>query len=294
MEKIYLDSDYFGENEEIRTYFHIPERSKDIHSQSFWELSYAYDGSGKAHLNEKEYVVQNEDFFLISPGYRHDFSSRPKEEGAPLWLCSCIFTKTFLQSIIDDYKKISGIQNYSLYAKIVGNKPFALHIPDDKAKHVHNLMWLIAHEYNHFTIGSELSMRNDMVSLLIYITRLHEYQTNNALSMITRNSDLDELMKYISTNYGSKLSLDLLAANMHLSREYLCRYFKKHTGKTIFDFILETRIAQAKQMLRTTSHTITDIGIYCGYPSVSCFQKAFKRVTGMSPSEFRIAEKSKL
>lgn len=294
MEKKYQIQDYFSENEKIRTYFHVPQRSKDIHSQAFWELSYAFDGTGTAYYNKNEYPVQKEDFFLISPGKRHDFASMPKEEGAPLWLCSCIFTQEYLDSILEEYKNVSGIQNFALYHQLTGSKPFALCIPDDKAKHVHNLLWLIAHEYNHFTVGSELSMRNAMLSLLIYITRLYEYQTNNALSMVTRNSDLDELMKYISTNYGSKLSLDLLAANMHMSREYLCRYFKKHTGKTIFDFILETRISQAKQMLRTTSHTVTDIGIYCGYPSVSCFQKAFKNKVGMSPSEFRASEKAKI
>ena len=294
MEKRYQDGDYFNENEHIRTYFHIPERSRDIHTHTFWEMAYPFDGSGTAYFNDEEQLLQKEDFVLISPGYRHDFASKPKEEGAPLWLCSCIFTQEYLKSIINDYKNVSGIQNYALYHKIIGNKPFALCISDDKAKHIHNLMWLIAHEYNHFTIGSELSMRNAMVSLLIYITRLHEYQTNNAMSMLTRHSDLDELMRYIRSNYGSKLSLDLLAANMHLSREYLCRYFKKHTGKTIFDFILETRISQAKQMLRTTSHTVTDIGIYCGYPSVRCFQKAFTKEVGMSPNEFRAAEQTKL
>ena len=105
--------------------------------------------------------------------------------------------------------------------------------------------------------------------------------------MVSERFDIDELLKYISINYGSKLSLDLLAANMHLSREYLCRYFKKHTGKTIFDYIREVRIAQAKHLLRTSSHPIADIGAFCGYPSVSSFQRAFRAEEGISPGEFR-------
>lgn len=294
MEKRYQDKDYFNDSEIIRTYFYVPERSKDMHTQTFWEMAYPFDGSGNAFLNDTELNIQQKDFILISPGYRHDFASKPKEEGAPLWICSCIFTEKYFDSIIEEYKQTPDIQDYALYKKITGTKPFGLHIPDDKAGNVHNLLWLVAHEYNHFTVGSEKNMRNGIISLLIYITRLHEYQINSTLSIDTQHSDLNELIRYISSNYGSKLSLDLLAANMHLSREYLCRYFKKHTGKTIFDFILETRINQAKQMLRTTSHTVTDIGIYCGYPSVSCFQKAFKKVVGMSPNEFRALEKSKI
>ena len=74
---------------------------------------------------------------------------------------------------------------------------------------------------------------------------------------------------------------------MHLSREYLSRYFKRYTGKNISETLLEVRMYHAKEMLITTTHAVDDIGLYCGYTSSSNFQKAFKKYTGMSPREFR-------
>lgn len=291
MEKKYLTKDYFDENENLRAYFSVAQRNKDMHSHTFWEISYAYEGNGTCFMDKTEIPVQNGIFFFLKPGNKHCFLSQAKEYGAPLRLCSCIFTQDFLDSILEQYVATPEIKNYTLYKTLTSSKPFAISLPDDNTLNIRHLLLLIAHEYNHFTLGSEAIIRNSMISLLICITRLYEYQTNQAMQMVTKSSDIDELLKYIKSNYGSKLSLDLLAAYMHLSREYLCRYFKKYTGKTISDFLLEVRISQAKEMLRTTSHPISDIGAYCGYPSVSSFQRSFKKVTGISPSQFRIAKK---
>lgn len=293
MEKKYQDTDYFDENEIIRAYFSVAQRDGDMHSHPFWELSYAYEGNGTCCIDKADFSAQDCAFFLLKPGSKHCFLSQAKEAGAPLRLCSCIFTQDFLDSILAKYKATPGIRNYTLYENITDTKSFAISLQDDNALNIRHLLWLIAHEYNHYTTGSETIISNSMVSLLICITRLYEYQTNQAIQMVSKSSDIDELLKYIRTNYGSRLSLDLLAAHMHLSREYLCRYFKKHTGKTISDFILEVRISQAKQMLEETSHPVADIGVYCGYPSVSSFQRSFKKVTSMSPSEFRITKRAK-
>ena len=170
---------------------------------------------------------------------------------------------------------------------LLGSKPFCLHLTDDNAKNVKNLMWLIAHEYNHFTVGSELIIENTILDLLIIITRLYEYRLKKASPTVSRNNEIDRLMKYMRSNFGYKLTLDFLAEQIHLSREYLSRYFKQYTGKTISEFLMEIRISKAKEMLRTSSHSVEDIGAYCGYPSVSNFQKAFKKATGLSPSGYR-------
>jgi len=304
MEKIYQNSDFFSEKEEIRAYFSAPERSMDLHRQDFWELAYVYEGGGYAHgdrlLTMKAGASDNADFnatsacpilpgtfLLIKPNTPHTIVSQSKEDGAPLRLVNCIFTQNYIHSLLTTYKEIPGIENFTLYKMLCDNKPFVLSLKDDNAQNILHLIWLIAHEYNHFTVGSETVIRNSLLSLLVCITRLYDYQQGTSTPMVSDQMDIDQLLRYISINYGSKLSLDILAANMHLSREYLCRYFKKHTGKTIFDYIREVRIAQAKHLLHTSSHTIADVGILCGYPSVSSFQRAFRAEEGMSPGEFR-------
>ena len=287
MEREYTNQDFFSEEENLRGYFTVAQREIDMHSHSFWEISYVYEGCGLCYTENGAFPVRGGSLLFVAPGTTHCFVSQPQKEGTPLKLCSIIFTKDYYNGIAPKYEQISELKGHSLLSKLQKRTPFSLIINDDNAQNLRHLMWLITHEYNHYTAGSKEITHYSILSLFIAITRLYEYQLGKSMPMVTKNLILDELLKYIRTNYGSKLSLDLLASHTHLSREYLCRYFKKQTGKNISDYILEVRMEKAKEMLRTTTHTITEIGIYCGYPSVSSFQRSFRKSENMTPSEYR-------
>lgn len=289
MERKYQSCDFFNEQETLRGYFTVAQREKDMHSHDFWEISYVYEGCGLCYLENRAIPVKGGFVLFAAPKASHCFLSQSQKEGSPLKICSIIFTENYQNDFIANYHRVNELKGHSLFLKIQKGTPFSLLLNDDNAQNIRHLMWLITHEYNHYTAGSKEIIQSSMLSLYISITRLYEYQLGKSTPMITKNSILDELLKYIRTNYGSKLSLDLLASQAHLSREYLCRYFKKQTGKNISDFILEVRMEKAKEMLRTTTHTITDIGLYCGYPSVSSFQRSFKKSVHMTPSEYRNA-----
>lgn len=283
----FLNNDFFDENEDIRAFFCGAHREKNIHSHEFWELSYIYEGQGENHTNNESETVKVGDFLLIKPGARHSVISPPLNRGALVRVCNCIFTQNYFKRLLEKYCSVTELKDYELYNMIVGNTPFCLHLQDDNAQNVKHLMWLIAHEYNHFTAGSGIIIEHAMLDLFIIITRLYEYHMHKATPTVSRNAEIDELMKYIRSNFGCKLTLDFLAEHIHLSREYLSRSFKQYTGKTISGYLLEIRISRAKQMLCTSSHSVADISVYCGYPSVSNFQRVFKKVTGMSPGEYR-------
>lgn len=163
----------------------------------------------------------------------------------------------------------------------------AIRLLDDDAQNMYKIMWLAVHEYNHYKTGSEKIIDNSMLNLLICATRLYEYQLNNIPPTISTNKSLEELKKYILSNFAYNFTLDFLASQVHLSREHLSRSFKKYTGQTISEYLLDVRMTRAKQMLRNPKNSITDIGTYCGYNTVGNFQRAFKKHTGMSPREYR-------
>ena len=204
-----------------------------------------------------------------------------------MWLCDCVFTQKLFHAIFAEYLEVKDLSCYSLYNMLGNNDPFVVKLSDDTANNVKHLLWMITHEYNHYTAGSDLIIRHALINLFVYITRMYEYETKKLSGVVSQSHEIDELAKYIRSNFSYNLSLDFLAQHMHLSREYLSRYFKKHMGKTISEYLLEVRIEKAKQMLKTTTHSINDICEYCGYSSISNFQKAFKKVVGMSPSMYR-------
>ncbi|MBQ9765709.1 MAG: helix-turn-helix domain-containing protein [Lachnospiraceae bacterium] len=287
MRKEYLSKYLFNENELIRGFFNIAPYESDMHSHDFWEISYVYEGGGVCYMGNQSSPVKCGSVLFAAPNTPHCFISHSHKEGSPLRICSIVFKQNYLELFMQNFQNISELKEHALFNLIEKNAHFSIIVYDDNASNLRHLIWLITHEYNHYTAGSKEIIQAAMLSLFIGITRQYEYQSGNSTDMVTKNLILDELLKYINANYGSRLSLELLASHAHLSREYLCRYFKKQIGINISDYILEVRINKAMEMLRNTTHTITDIGIFCGYPSVSSFQRSFKKYTGITPSEYR-------
>ena len=95
-------------------------------------------------------------------------------------------------------------------------------------------------------------------------------------------------LNYIEQNLDEKLTLDLLAERVSISKYYLCRLFVKHLDITPRQYIIEQRIDKAKQLLKQKpSMQIVDIALNCGFASHSHFNRQFNRNTGMSPKSYR-------
>ena len=96
-----------------------------------------------------------------------------------------------------------------------------------------------------------------------------------------------EACLYISQNCTKPLTLEDAAAQMGVSKSYFANLFKRYTNTTFVAFLTEERIKRAQRMFRKPNVHIIDIAFYSGFTSLSAFNRAFKKITGMSPSKFR-------
>lgn len=92
---------------------------------------------------------------------------------------------------------------------------------------------------------------------------------------------------YIHTACQSKLTLDLIAGKVGLSKYYLAREFRRITGNTVVEFIKLARCERAKQLLTETEMSIESIAHACGFANFSYFTRTFSAITGMRPSQYR-------
>lgn len=283
----YSDKDFFESNEDIHTFFSSAPQKKNVHSHKFWEIAYVYEGTAFIRTQYGIEKINSGEFVIIMPESIHSITLARESENASMWMCCCVFTQKYFANIINEYFKIQDLSCYELYKYFRTNSAKIIKLADDRAQNVRHQLWAIAHEYNHRTVGSDDIIERSLINFFVYATRLYEYETTHLSNVISKSHEIDELTKYIRSHFGYNLSLEFLARNMHLSREYLSRYFKKHTGKTIFEYLTEVRIEKAKQMLKATTYSVSDICEYCGYNSLGNFQKAFKRLTGVSPSKYR-------
>ena len=284
MKNILLTDNFFENDSPIYAFFGVERRDKNMHSHDFWELSYVYEGRGTHYTDGSVLPIRENEFLLISPKTEHCIVSSPKENRSLVRVCNVLVKKSYMNKIMNQYREIDSFVDYD-FTKML-NEDFCLQLSDD-SHIVHNQLMAIAHEYNHFLEGSDYIIESCMINLLIYIARLHKAQTARQQTSDNKNAALDEIIKYIRSNFGGNLSLDFLAEQAHISREYLSRKFKNYTGTNLSDFITEVRIERAKQLLRSSTHSITDISSYCGYTSLGNFQRFFKKLTGCSPSEYR-------
>lgn len=101
------------------------------------------------------------------------------------------------------------------------------------------------------------------------------------------SSTVQKTIALIEYDITSNLSLSSLASLQNISPGYLSTIFKKETGKTLTEFIVDKRVEHAKRLLTTTRLQVQTVALHCGIMDVQYFSKIFKKKTGKTPKEYR-------
>lgn len=101
------------------------------------------------------------------------------------------------------------------------------------------------------------------------------------------NSRFLQMMRYIDSHYDQGLTLNQLAEEMNLNANYLSQVFKKETGKTFLKYITDLRIEKAKKLLDSKNYSISEVASRLGFSDYFYFLKTFKRVTGLTPKQYK-------
>ena len=98
---------------------------------------------------------------------------------------------------------------------------------------------------------------------------------------------MEPVLCFIRKNLHRQITLEDLAAVAHLEKAYFSRKFKSHTGCAPLEFVRLTRIQKAKDLLRYSDMSITQIGEALGFQSLHHFSKVFQKHTGQSPRKYK-------
>ncbi len=97
---------------------------------------------------------------------------------------------------------------------------------------------------------------------------------------------LQQAIDYIQDNLAEDISLQAIATEVNMSRYHFCRLFKKSTGITPYQYLIESRIERAKELLLRKHQSIMDVALQVGFSNQSHFTKHFKRLVGVTPKKF--------
>lgn len=123
---------------------------------------------------------------------------------------------------------------------------------------------------------------NDLLTLLME-SSWHRGNSSNA----PKKMEISQVKSFLDEHYKEKLSLESVASHFFIDKHYLARLFKEQYGVTLVTYLQQVRITHAKRMLRFSDKSIEEIGLECGIGELNYFSRVFKKLEGVSPSEFR-------
>ncbi|UUZ96269.1 AraC family transcriptional regulator [Paenibacillus sp. P25] len=100
-------------------------------------------------------------------------------------------------------------------------------------------------------------------------------------------SAVDKVKQFITQHIGEDISREDIASHVNLNPDYLTRMFKKETGLTISEYVLQERVGMAKEMLAKTNLPVGSIAASVGYTNFSHFSKMFKKAAAIGPQDYR-------
>jgi len=101
------------------------------------------------------------------------------------------------------------------------------------------------------------------------------------------DESIKKAQEFIENNFQNKITVDELASMLALSRRNLERRFKKATANTVVEYIQRVKIEAAKQSLETSRENINEVMYKVGYSDPKAFRVTFKKITGLSPIQYR-------
>lgn len=116
-------------------------------------------------------------------------------------------------------------------------------------------------------------------------------QLDNRRSARTHHPLMLRVKEYLNEHYANPdLSLTFLSSEFELNAKYLSQMFKEEFGVNFLDYLGNFRIQQAKRLLLESGESVQEIGVQVGYPNVRSFMRVFKKLTGVTPGEYRKKE----
>lgn len=258
-----------------------------MHKHNFIELSYVISGTALHKIGGKSYRVKKGNVIMVDYNVPHAFSFDAESEGG-FYTYDLLFTP--------DFFNLPGLENnefYSLASSYLFSSIFEdLSLPNvfqnlikTNSKEFHSLFKKIYDEFTTRDKCYQNVIRAYLTELIIKIFR--EIDKDQPTFTQSHRALVEKAINHMKENYRSHISLDDIVSGMFLSKNYFRQIFKKTTGISISSYIQELRITEACRLLEETLLSSTEIAEQSGFNDIKFFYSTFKKVTGMTPSEYR-------
>ena len=269
---------YLNDNFKI---FHIRDK-KDIkfeyHHHDFSKIVILIDGDLTYYIEGKAYILKPWDILFVNKNEIHKPVVNPNKyyERIVIWLNPDFMAK-YAQGNNDLLKcfEVAIKNNYNL-----------LRLNMKSIEIIKNLIQDIQNCNNSNEFGSEILKESLFVQLMVLMNRLFlNSDKNRDIEDIQYDKTIEGVLNYINSNLENDLSIDTIASKFFISKYYLMRKFKNQIGSSIHNYVVQKRLILARSLI-SDGLSMSSVCSRCGFNDYSSFVRAFKKVYGVSPSNY--------
>lgn len=269
---------YLNDNFKI---FHIRDK-KDIkfeyHHHDFSKIVILIDGDLTYYIEGKAYILKPWDILFVNKNEIHKpvVNSDKYYERIVIWLNPDFMAK-YAQGNNDLLKcfEVAIKNNYNL-----------LRLNMKSIEVIKNLIQDIQNCNNSNEFGSEILKESLFVQLMVLMNRLFlNSDKNRDIEDIQYDKTIEGVLNYINSNLENDLSIDTIASEFFISKYYLMRKFKNQIGSSIHNYVVQKRLILARSLI-SDGLSMSSVCSRCGFNDYSSFVRAFKKVYGVSPSNY--------
>lgn len=256
-----------------------------VDKHNFWEMCYVQSGEILLNLEGEQIPLKAGDVVFVPPEKNHVYTSQPKTQSSAFVVCFETFSY--------DIKTLGGM----VFALDAGLEDCVHKIIDEYT----NTFCMNEKEHLEVLKSPNFGGQQSIILLLEYmiIQLLRRLSVEKNPDVIFLNKDdfyaklTDIIIDYFRTNVNSKLSLTDVCNKVNYSRSFLCKVFKAQTGETLSSYFNRLKIQESQKLLDETNMSITDISKELAFTDVKYFGSLFKKIVGMTPSEYKKASRKK-
>lgn len=262
----------------------------DMHCHQYFEIMYTCIGSyilqifNPVHSWIKEYTIEPGQLVLLDGFVFHRVAMNP---GMSAFVCNIEFNP-LEPSEYDPFgvNKLIKINYASLFKdthleRFAQSKDGYIIVNDTRlaGKTLQELVLLLTDGIN--SIEDAFSAKLTELKLFTELSKCLNSTTSGSIPYIRKAN------AYIQANYRQNLTIDEVAKSVGLSKAYLQRQYKEHTGKTMLEQVNTLRVSAAAEMLIRTDLAINKIAAHVGFHNKNQFNYEFKKIYNSTPSDYR-------
>lgn len=264
------------EDYEIYHYKDSRELHVSLHFHDFYECYLLLSGALRYQIESASFSIQPGDLLLISPNQLHRplFTQTDEPyERLVLWL-----SRSFVERL--------STPETDLAACFSAQRLSANRLSAEQHEAITRQFFNLLNATSSEQFGRDVLCNSLVTSLLVTLNRALAGReralprTDIRVSMLVKT-----ISSYLDAHLAESISLDELSRTVFLSKYYLERVFRRETGVSIYQMLLQKRMIRARDLMRE-GHSLTLVAQQCGFSEYSGFYKAFKNEYGISPREY--------